>query len=158
MGPPARYLGLPCNIHREHATVTPQLNPHPYPTPGAPCRGPGAHLGVQRQLRRPPFAVAEGQPVHVLLRPEDIRVLAPDDDHGLAGKIVERNYKGSTLDSVIHLEDGTEVLASEFFDEDDPMFDYRLGEPVKVSWVDGWEWLLPEEAGEIADKELSADA
>ncbi|WP_375170463.1 spermidine/putrescine ABC transporter ATP-binding protein PotA [Marinobacter sp.] len=115
-------------------------------------------LGVQRQLRRPPFAVAEGQPVHVLLRPEDIRVLAPDDDHGLAGKIVERNYKGSTLDSVIHLEDGTEVLASEFFDEDDPMFDYRLGEPVKVSWVDGWEWLLPEEAGEIADKELSADA
>ncbi len=32
---------------------------------------------------------------------------------------------------VIHLDDGTEVLASEFFDEDDPAFDYRLGEPVK---------------------------
>lgn len=116
-------------------------------------------LGSRRQLRRPTgFDVQQGQRVHVLLRPEDIRVLDPTGDQGVPGKVVERNYKGSTLDSVIHLEDGTEVLASEFFDEDDPMFDYRLGEPVKVSWVDGWEWLLPEEAGEIADKELSADA
>nr|WP_297401361.1 spermidine/putrescine ABC transporter ATP-binding protein PotA [uncultured Marinobacter sp.] len=103
-------------------------------------------LGVHRRLRRPDFTVRSGQGVHVLLRPEDIRVLDPADDHGLAGKVVERNYKGSTLDSVIHLADGTEVLASEFFDEDDPAFDYRLGEPVKVSWVDGWEWLLPEES------------
>lgn len=115
-------------------------------------------FGFKRRLRRPEFPLQNNQRVHVLLRPEDIRVLEPADAQGLAGKIVERNYKGSTLDSVIHLEDGTEVLASEFFDEDDPMFDYRLGEPVKVSWVDGWEWLLPEEAGETADKELSADA
>lgn len=104
-------------------------------------------FGLNRRLRKPSFPVAPGQPVHVLLRPEDIRVLEPSDDtHGVPGRIVERNYKGSTLDSVIHLDDGTEVLASEFFDEDDPAFDYRLGEPVRVSWVDGWEWLLPEEA------------
>ncbi|PHQ15459.1 spermidine/putrescine ABC transporter ATP-binding protein PotA [Marinobacter profundi] len=116
-------------------------------------------LGVHRTLRRPSFPVCEGQAVHVLLRPEDIRVLAPDADHGLAGKVVERNYKGSTLDSVIHLADGTEVLASEFFDEDDPMFDYRLGEPVKVSWVDGWEWLLPVEPDELpAGAELAVNA
>ena len=116
-------------------------------------------FGVHRTLRKPDFSVAEGQSVHVLLRPEDIRVLEPNADHGLSGKVVERNYKGSTLDSVIHLDDGTEVLASEFFDEDDPAFDYRLGEPVKVSWVDGWEWLLPEEAGQPApDGERMADA
>ncbi|UZD64463.1 spermidine/putrescine ABC transporter ATP-binding protein PotA [Marinobacter sp. AN1] len=101
--------------------------------------------GYRRTMRRPRFPVSEGQGVHVLLRPEDIRVLEPDADHGFAGKVVERNYKGSTLDSVIHLDDGTEVLASEFFDEDDPAFDYRLGEPVRVSWVEGWEWLLPQE-------------
>ena len=102
----------------------------------------------------------EGEQVNVLLRPEDIRVLAPEDDHGLAGKVVERNYKGSTLDSVIHLEDGTEVLASEFFDEDDPTFDYRLGEPVRVSWVDGWEWLLPVEPEPVNEEAegLAADA
>ena len=113
-------------------------------------------FGLKRTLRRPDFSVQEGQPLNVLLRPEDIRVLDPGDEQGVAGKIVERNYKGSTLDSVIHLDDGTEVLASEFFDEDDPAFDYRLGEPVKVSWVDGWEWLLP---GETAtEEELAADA
>jgi spermidine/putrescine transport system ATP-binding protein len=107
--------------------------------------------GLSRQLRRPAFAVQLGQQVNVLLRPEDIRVLAPDADHGFAGTVIERNYKGSTLDSLIRLDDGTEVLASEFFDEDDPAFDYRLGEAVKVSWVDGWEWMLPMESGDHVD-------
>ena len=110
-------------------------------------------FGLKRTFRKPDFLVTEGQGLHVLLRPEDIRVLAPEDEDGVAGKVVERNYKGSTLDSVIHLSDGTEVLASEFFDEDDPTFDYRLGEPVKVSWVDGWEWLLPEEHTDITEEE-----
>ncbi|QSP95788.1 spermidine/putrescine ABC transporter ATP-binding protein PotA [Marinobacter salinisoli] len=115
-------------------------------------------LGLKRRLRHPAFPVRAGQQLHLLLRPEDIRVLEPDDENGLAGKVVERNYKGSTLDSVIHLADGREVLVSEFFDEDDPTFDYRLGEPVKLSWVDGWEWLLPEEEGGAIDEALQADA
>ena len=99
--------------------------------------------GQRRTLPVPAFAPGVGQAVNLLLRPEDIRVLAADADHGLPGTVVERNYKGSTLDSLIRLDDGREVLASEFFDEDDPAFDYRLGEAVKVSWVDGWEWMLP---------------
>lgn len=115
-------------------------------------------FGLSRSFRKPDFPVVQGQPLHVLLRPEDIRVLAPDDEDGVPGKVVERNYKGSTLDSVIHLADGTEVLASEFFDEDDPTFDYRLGEPVKVSWVDGWEWLLPAETQTDADEDATVDA
>lgn len=53
------------------------------------------------------------------------------------------NYKGSTLDSIIELENGHIIKASEFFDEEDPSFDYKMHEAVKVSWVDGWEWLLP---------------
>ncbi|MBJ7276137.1 spermidine/putrescine ABC transporter ATP-binding protein PotA [Marinobacter salarius] len=110
-------------------------------------------LGLSRTLQKPGFALRKGEQVNVLLRPEDIRVLAPEDEKGLAGRIVERNYKGSTLDSVIHLEDGTEVLASEFFDEDDPAFDYKLGEPVRVSWVDGWEWLLPVELEPVNNDE-----
>ena len=110
-------------------------------------------LGLSRTLQKPGFALRKGEQVNVLLRPEDIRVLAPEDEKGLAGRIVERNYKGSTLDSVIHLEDGTEVLASELFDEDDPAFDYKLGEPVRVSWVDGWEWLLPVELEPVNNDE-----
>ncbi|WP_336146350.1 spermidine/putrescine ABC transporter ATP-binding protein PotA [Marinobacter salarius] len=118
-------------------------------------------LGLSRTLQKPGFTLRKGEQVNVLLRPEDIRVLAPEDEKGLAGRIVERNYKGSTLDSVIHLEDGNEVLASEFFDEDDPAFDYKLGEPVRVSWVDGWEWLLPVELEPVnnnAEEGLSTNA
>ena len=63
----------------------------------------------------------------------------------LLGRVIESNYKGSTLDSIIELTNGHIIKASEFFDEDDPSFDYKLNEGVKVSWVDGWEWVLPEE-------------
>jgi len=89
------------------------------------------------------FAV--GDRLHVLLRPEDLRLLPPDRDEGFSGEVVERNYKGMTLESVIRLESGQQLLASEFFDEDDPDFDYRLGEKIKVTWVPNWEILLPRE-------------
>lgn len=85
-----------------------------------------------------------GQSVTIVLRPEDMRIKSREDA-GWPGKIVERNYKGMTLDTVIELTDGSLILASEFFDENDPDFDYRLGEPVSVSWVADWEWVLPDE-------------
>ncbi|MGL5462445.1 MAG: spermidine/putrescine ABC transporter ATP-binding protein PotA, partial [Aeromonas veronii] len=74
--------------------------------------------------------------VLVLLRPEDLRILDQDDDQSgaLRGNIRERNYKGATLDSVIELESGKQLLISEFFDEDDPDFDYRLGQEVAIHW------------------------
>ncbi|CAJ1843131.1 Spermidine/putrescine import ATP-binding protein PotA [Aeromonas jandaei] len=85
--------------------------------------------------------------VLVLLRPEDLRILDQDDDQSgaLRGNIRERNYKGATLDSVIELESGKQLLISEFFDEDDPDFDYRLGQEVAIHWVDSWEVVLPYE-------------
>lgn len=117
--------------------------------------------GVQwhRNLRRPAFAkdIQVGDTVNLLLRPEDLRIYdANDDSHqGLLGQVVESNYKGSTLDSIIRLHNGHMVKASEFFDEDDPSFDYKMGEAVKVSWVDGWEWVLPEESAQaLSEDEL----
>lgn len=102
-----------------------------------------------RNLRRPDFAndVQVGDIVNLLLRPEDLRIYDPNDkEHGgLLGRVIESNYKGSTLDSIIELANGHIIKASEFFDEDDPSFDYKLYEGVKVSWVDGWEWVLPED-------------
>ena len=102
-----------------------------------------------RNLRRPNFAndVQVGDIENLLLRPEDLRIYDPkDNEHsGLLGRVIESNYKGSTLDSIIELANGHIIKASEFFDEDDPSFDYKLNEGVKVSWVDGWEWVLPED-------------
>ena len=112
-----------------------------------------------RNLRRPDFAhtVQVGDIVNLLLRPEDLRIYEADDSTrvGLLGRVIESNYKGSTLDSIIELDNGHIVKASEFFDEDDPSFDYKMDEPVKVTWVDGWEWVLPDDSKE--DDEASAD-
>ncbi len=90
-----------------------------------------------------------GDVIRVVLRPEDLRVEdipvgTPPGDR-FSGMVVERNYKGKTLDSIILLDSGKKILASEFFDEDDPSFDYTLGERVTVGWVEGWEVLLPDE-------------
>ena len=90
-----------------------------------------------------------GDKVNVLLRPEDLRVEyidAPHADQVLVGTIVERNYKGKTLDSIIRLPSGVELITSEFFDEDDPSFDYSLNQSVAVKWVPGWEVVMPYEA------------
>ena len=102
-----------------------------------------------RNLRLPDFAnaVQAGDIVNLLLRPEDLRIYDPKDTNhtGLLGRVIESNYKGSTLDSIIELANGHIIKASEFFDEDDPSFDYKLNEAVKVAWVDGWEWVLPDD-------------
>jgi spermidine/putrescine transport system ATP-binding protein len=90
-----------------------------------------------------------GDRVNVLLRPEDLRVEYIDDPHVsqvLTGTVIERNYKGKTLDSIIRLPSGAELIASEFFDEDDPSFDYSLNQSVAVKWVPGWEVVMPYEA------------
>jgi len=87
-----------------------------------------------------------GDTVHVCLRPEDLRVESFNTERaaiGLPGIVTERNYKGATLDTVIKLDSGREIIASEFFDESDPDFDYRLNEHVLVRWVSGWETVLP---------------
>ncbi len=89
-----------------------------------------------------------GDILHVLLRPEDLRLLPPEREEGFSGEVVERNYKGMTLESVIRLESGHQLLASEFFDESDPDFDYRLGERIRVTWVPNWEVLLPRETAQ----------
>lgn len=99
-----------------------------------------------RELPKPKFAVQVGQTVNLLLRPEDIRVYYTDEAHdGLVGHVVDSSYKGSTLDSVIELKNGKCIKASEYFNEDDPNFNYKLGQEVRVDWVDGWEWILPDE-------------
>lgn len=90
-----------------------------------------------------------GDRVHVLLRPEDLRIEEIKNGEvskGLRGKVIERNYKGMTLDSSIRLSSGLEITASEFFDEDDPDFDHSLGQAVAITWVPSWEVVLPNES------------
>ena len=110
-----------------------------------------AHGGV-REVRSD-FRFAQGEAVHILLRPEDLRIHYPrtgESPPGFQGKVIERNYTGKTLDSLIQLESGQQLRASEFFDENDPDFDYRINESVWVDWVHGWEHVIPQRPTEHA--------
>lgn len=87
-----------------------------------------------------------GDEVHVLLRPEDLRVEyiedIPTDSNGFFGHIKERSYTGKTLDSLIDVGNSHLVRSSEFFNEDDPDFDYSINQKVWLSWFDGWEHVI----------------
>lgn len=89
--------------------------------------------------------LAEGDRIKVMLRPEDLRVEYLEDapaSPGFVGEVLERNYKGKTLDSLIQLVNGQKILTSEFFNEDDPDFDYQINQKVWVDWVHGWEHVI----------------
>ncbi|MEZ3498261.1 spermidine/putrescine ABC transporter ATP-binding protein PotA [Pantoea sp. KPR_PJ] len=94
------------------------------------------------------FPVSVGDRLHVLLRPEDLRVEEVHSEQavaGLIGYVRERNYKGMTLESTVELENGKLVTVSEFFNEDDPDFDHSLNQKMVVNWVPRWEVVLPYE-------------
>jgi len=99
-----------------------------------------------------------GDSVHILLRPEDLRVetlkdLAEDPEledsfsrnRSLVGTVEETIYKGATYDVAVRLDDGVLIMATEFFNEDDETVYFRAGDRVAVSWVEGWEVVLPHE-------------
>jgi spermidine/putrescine transport system ATP-binding protein len=85
----------------------------------------------------------------VLFRPEDLRTETIKDSktlkNVLIGKVEDTTYKGATLDSTIILKSGKTIKVSEFFDEDDADFDYKVGENVTISWIEGWEVILKDE-------------
>jgi spermidine/putrescine transport system ATP-binding protein len=84
-----------------------------------------------------------GDRFNVLLRPEDIHLVDSSESSArLRGQLVEQVYKGMTLDSVIELDNGKRLFASEFFDQEESAFDYCVGQRVGVSWVGGRETLL----------------
>ena len=93
------------------------------------------------------LAFESGEKVNILLRPEDLKV---EEEHlqkppFLAGEIIETVYKGATVDISIRLDTGLEIMAAEFFNEDDEDIDYTPGERVAVTWINGWEVVLHDE-------------
>lgn len=90
-----------------------------------------------------------GEKVHVLIRPEDVRVWGQpevDDTKDMFAGVVEVvTYKGTTVDLLVRITDNTLISATEFFDEDDDRLEYKIGEQVWVNWTPGWEVILPNE-------------
>ncbi|MCW5588392.1 MAG: spermidine/putrescine ABC transporter ATP-binding protein PotA [Legionellales bacterium] len=92
-----------------------------------------------------------GDKIHVIVRPEDCRVLdrteVEDPDSMLSGRVEEVIYKGSTVDLMVRLNSGRLIHATEFFDEEDEDLAYTIGESVWIDWMLGWEVILPYEKG-----------
>lgn len=92
-----------------------------------------------------------GEKVHILIRPEDVRVWGQSEVNTaqvkemFAGVVDEVTYKGTTVDLMVRLANNTVIAATEFFDEDDDRLEYKMGEQVWVYWAPGWEVILPYE-------------
>ncbi|QJC28825.1 spermidine/putrescine ABC transporter ATP-binding protein PotA [Enterobacteriaceae endosymbiont of Plateumaris consimilis] len=97
-----------------------------------------------------PFPVFLGKKIHVLLRPEDLRIKEIDNTNnsninGLIGYVIDQSYKGMTLESTLKLENGKIITVSEFFNENDPDFDHSINQKMVINWVETWETVLPYE-------------
>lgn len=90
------------------------------------------------------------QALCILIRPEDLQIWKkPESDNTtpmFQGAVEQVIYKGSTVDLLIRLESQRLLAATQFFNEDDEELDFQLGEAVWVSWVPGWEVILPDES------------
>lgn len=91
-----------------------------------------------------------GQQLHILVRPEDLRVWdvaakagEAIDNPPIPAKIEEVIYKGTTIDLMVRLNNHKLIAATEFFDEDADTIEYVIGQQVWVTWVPGWEVLMP---------------
>jgi spermidine/putrescine transport system ATP-binding protein len=90
------------------------------------------------------------QTLYTLLRPEDLEVWGlteVQDPKNMYSALVQQViYKGSTVDLILKLKTGTQILTTQFFNEDDEKLDFRPGESVWVYWHTGWEVILADEA------------
>jgi spermidine/putrescine transport system ATP-binding protein len=105
-------------------------------------------LNIQR-LAKTSRSFVVGQKVHVLIRPEDIRVWQQSEIDNTTdmfpGTVEEVIYKGTTVDLIVRLLNQQIISATEFFDEDDDRLAYKIGEQVWIHWTPGWEVILPHE-------------
>ncbi len=90
-----------------------------------------------------------GQKFKLLLRPEDMVIEkiseVPDTEGLMLGNIEFKTYKGATLDTLIRLNNGKQIKASEFFNEEYEDLDYNYNEKVSIGWVSGWEVVITDE-------------
>ena len=97
------------------------------------------------------LSLAPGDSFCLVLRPEDIQVWAVNEPHqqqdkiSLPGRISRITYQGASIDLQVELNGGATIQTTAFFDEDDAVLDYQIGETVIAEWTSGWEVLLRHE-------------
>jgi spermidine/putrescine transport system ATP-binding protein len=112
-------------------------------------RGPEVTVRYEEKLFSLKSARSLAQELNVLIRPEDLRVERRFEDvrsgNYFQCTLEQIIYKGTTIDLLLRLENGKNVMASEFYNEDSDALGYTPGETLYVYWVDGWEVILDAE-------------
>ena len=82
-----------------------------------------------------------GSPVTVMIRPERLQaVAAPVEGRSVSGTISDAIFEGSTIRLIVHLGDGTEMMATVDADDDLPPLD--RGNPITLAWADDAPYVL----------------
>jgi spermidine/putrescine transport system ATP-binding protein len=96
------------------------------------------------------YRPTSGAPVSIMLRPEVLRpsLTPPADGRGLEGTVHDLTFQGPAVRAVVHLADGTDLVAHVQTHDDLPFL--RPGDPLWVTWVPGAAYLIsgwPQRAG-----------
>ncbi|MDH4075271.1 MAG: polyamine ABC transporter ATP-binding protein [Acidimicrobiia bacterium] len=82
-----------------------------------------------------------GSPVTVMIRPERLRaVVEPVEGRSVSGTISDAIFEGSTIRLIVHLSDGTELMAT--VDADDNLPPLDRGNPITLAWADDAPYVL----------------
>jgi spermidine/putrescine transport system ATP-binding protein len=155
IGPPRSIYETPANLFVASFVGEINLLPAVVEAVG----GDGLEVAVEGHRMRLPVGTAvhtvphPGDAVFLGVRPEDLRIwrqveVTEDLQPTLFPAVIDEViYKGSTVDLQVRLVgSGTRLATTQFFNEDDPAItelDFAAGEAVYVSWVPGWEVVLP---------------
>ena len=90
--------------------------------------------------------LAAGEQVHVLVRPENLRYEQAEGNtegtKGIFGQLEVQSYTGQALESVIELDNGKQVRASQNSDGSDLDSGQRTGRRVRLGWAMGCEHVI----------------
>jgi spermidine/putrescine transport system ATP-binding protein len=94
-------------------------------------------------------SLSENTNIKILLRPEDLIVYKKndylEDKFYFEGVVEEYIYKGTTVDLIVKLDTGQNILITQFFNEEAADIEYSRGEKLTIGWYLGWEVILPDE-------------
>ncbi len=82
-----------------------------------------------------------GSPVTVMIRPERLQAVAePVEGRSVSGTVSDAIFEGSTIRLIVHLGDGTEMMAT--VDADDNLPPLDRGNPITLAWADDAPYVL----------------
>lgn len=83
--------------------------------------------------------------VKIIIRPEDLKIRKLDyENKKLEGVVKNLMYKGKTIDIIVELSNGKQLVATEFYNWSKPEINFEIDEKIAVSWSEDSEVIFHE--------------